>query len=526
MSARSMPPRPHLALRRRDLLRTGVALGTLAFARHASAAVEPLDLCALRGRLEHHNTDVSAPRAIYEPRTRGEVIDVVSAAAANRQLRPMGDGWNFSNLTHGHDWLIRTRGLDSICDVDRSTLAPGVDPTQLVTIGAGTTFQQLNAWLWRRDRAVLNMPGFQQLTVVGCAAAGGHGSGLFSSGISDHLEAVDLVTVGQTRQVRLVRVERTRGLSSPTEFSKQHPTVELIQDDTLLRAVRCGLGCLGIITSVTVRTQPAFFLVEDRWSAPWTEARHVLAELAHDPEIHSLHAWLNPYAGHGHEHQCAITTYRRTTLPVGGERAFGIRAGGLNGLTETIRAALWLNPDSIPEALDFGLRQVLARDVVRPCHEALDFGPPNTLPVHAASCGVAADTIEAVVDDLFERFPVWARRNQWVSSPIGLRWVRSSEDWLSPQRGRDTVMIEVPILKGTPNATQTLDRYVRHLLENFHARPHWGQQNPMGPAHLLAAYGEEAVGAFADAMNELDPHGVFDGVFTRQVGLREVANAR
>lgn len=238
-----------------------------------------------------------------------------------------------------------------------------------------------------------------------------------------------------------------------------------------------------------------------------------------DPALHSAHVWLNPYANVGREHRAAVTIYQRTDRPLGGERSFGVRYGGLNALTELIRAGVTSTPETLPSALDFALNAVTARDVVMPSHEALDFGPPNSLPVRAASCGVDASLIDDVVDDLFERFAVWARRNSFVSSPIGLRWVKASSDWLSPQRGRDTVMIEVPVLNGTPNAAATLDRYVQHVMDRWQARPHWGQQNPMRRGDLLHVYGADAVAAFERTRDRFDPLGVFDGSFSRQIGL-------
>ena len=47
----------------------------------------------------------------------------------------------------------------------------------------------------------------------------------------------------------------------------------------------------------------------------------------------------------------------------------------------------------------------------------------------------------------------WTQQNQWVSSPIGMRWVKGSQDFLSPQYGRDTIMLEVPIMKAILLAT-------------------------------------------------------------------------
>jgi hypothetical protein len=156
--------------------------------------------------------------------------------------------------------------------------------------------------------------------------------------------------------------------------------------------------------------------------------------------------------------------------------------------------------------------------------EALDFGAPNSLPVSAASMGFDAGQVPATVAGLTHQVAAWAQTGNWCSSPMGLRWVRSSDDWLSPQFGRETVMLELPVLKGTPNAGATLNLYANYMMDSWGARPHWGQHNPMNRARFEAVYGPTAVAKFATAFKNLNPHGFFDSPLTRQIGIREISN--
>lgn len=72
----------------------------------------------------------------------------------------------------------------------------------------------------------------------------------------------------------------------------------------------------------------------------------------------------------------------------------------------------------------------------------------------------------------------------YVSSPVGLRWVKASDAYLAPQYGRDSVMIEVPVLNGTPNQKETLERYVEFMVTKLGGRPHWGQRLTLNPSQL------------------------------------------
>jgi hypothetical protein len=106
-----------------------------------------------------------------------------------------------------------------------------------------------------------------------------------------------------------------------------------------------------------------------------------------------------------------------------------------------------------------------------------------------------------------------------VTSPIGMRWVKASEDFLSPQYQRDTIMLEVPILKGTDKAVETLDLYTNFMMDTFDGRPHWGQQNPMTRAQFEKNYAA-GLPSFKRAFAQLNPLGLFDGPLTAQLGLR------
>jgi hypothetical protein len=80
-------------------------------------------------------------------------------------------------------------------------------------------------------------------------------------------------------------------------------------------------------------------------------------------------------------------------------------------------------------------------------------------------------------------------------------------------------------MKGTPNATDTLDRYATYMMDTWGARPHWGQQNPINRTRFQNVYGP-AVDKFVPSYRTLNPNGLFDGPFARQLGLRDIANGK
>ena len=478
---------------------------------------------------EYHNVNMPMPRAIKSPNNLDTLMRAVQDGATQyRTLKAMGDGWGFANAVFTPDWLVHCIGLDDVLPLEEDTFLPTAPaPEALVRFQAGITFAKLNASLAQNHRALLQQPGFQDLTYMGCASAGGHGSGLSIQGISSQMEAVELVTLNDANQVRLVRIERTKGITDQTKWRLKYPapTFDIVQDDGLFHAARCGQGNLGIVYAVTSRTQPAFFLSETRtlstWSAAWPDVQQSLV----DPKIHSVHVWINPYLNGGKTDPTVLVTKLTKTDATqrSGTRGIGILLGGMNPITELIRLYISLNPKAVPFLMDEALKSCVAANVVMPSVEALDFGAPNSVPVHASSLGFDAANADTALKALVTQLNGWTTQNQWISSPIGMRWVKASQDFLSPQYGRDTIMLEVPIMKGTPNATETLDRYATYMMDVWSGRPHWGQQNPMGKQRFQKVYGD-AVPQFLSAYRALNPNGFFDGPLARQLGLRDLAN--
>lgn len=478
---------------------------------------------------EYHNVSMPMPRAIKSPTNLDTLLRTVQEGAAQfRSLKAMGDGWGFANAAFTPDWLVHCIGLDDVLPLEADTFHPDApEPKTLVRFQAGITFAKLNAALAEKNRTVLQQPGFQQLTFAGCAAAGGHGSGLSLQGVSSQIEAVELVTLDEKNEARLVRIERTKGLTDPAKWRARYPAPlsDLVQDDGLFHAVRCAQGHLGVVYAVTVRTQPAFFLEETRSMSTWGESWPAVQKWLVDPAVHSVHVWINPYLVGGRTDPTVLVTKlsRTDAKQRSGARGLGLLLGGMNPITELIRLYVSLNPSAVPYLMDEALKSCVGSKVVMPSHEALDFGAPNTVPVHAASLGFDAATADVTLQALVKELNAWTAQNQWISSPIGMRWVKGSQDFLSPQYGHDTIMLEVPIMKGTPNAVATLDRYATYMMDHWNARPHWGQQNPMGRERFQKVYGA-AVPAFLAAYRVFNPNGFFDGPLTKQLGLRELAN--
>ena len=469
------------------------------------------------------------PAFDVSPRTFEGLFAAVQTAALAGKTKAIAGGWGFSSAGTTQGTRIRTPGYSGVSEpdclvpgassraFDGDPLVPQEMPGPLVRVLAGTTFGNLNAQLGRL--AVLNQPGFADLTYGGVMMVGGHGSGLRRGNIASQVRSMDLIVVNADRKAQLLRLEPASDrITDPAAFTAKYGTAARLEfDDVAFNAAKVSFGSMGVLHSVVIDTRPEYRLEEDRdLRSLWDDFEKIERQVR-DPVVAGVHLWINPYRVGG-DYKAVQSTYRRSLDMTRNQRAWGIRQADSPMSMKALDLVARKLPRLLPFALEFSLRNVDADDVVMGSAEALDFGPPNRLPVAAASCSVPAEGLEDRLAALLDFFREGFGRN-YVSSPVGLRWVKASDAYLAPQAGRDSVMIEVPVLNGTPNQDETLERYVEFMVTKLGGRPHWGQRLVLGASQLRSVYGEAAVDTFIKVRRHLDPLGTFDNALTRELEL-------
>ncbi len=170
------------------------------------------------------------------PRDELEVLDLLRAHAG-RTIRAVGAAHSWSDLVRSDGLVIDLRRLDRIA-VHRG--GPGV---ATVTAGAGCRIGAILKALGAHGLTLPTVGAITKQTIAGAVSTGTHGSG--ASSLSHYVRAVRLATYDpQTREPTVIDLDVTGPEPSP------------------LRAARCGLGCLGVIVSVTLVCVPAYEVEE------------------------------------------------------------------------------------------------------------------------------------------------------------------------------------------------------------------------------------------------------------------------
>jgi hypothetical protein len=113
---------------------------------------------------------------------------------------------------------------------------------------------------------------------------------------------------------KVYRIEPSDGITDLDKYRSKQSEIELRQDDDWFNSVVVGLGCMGVVYSVTLAVRDKHWLSEARIVSTWTlvKADLVKGEVL-EKNLH-YEVLVNPYRLNG-EHTCLVTTRNEITEP-------------------------------------------------------------------------------------------------------------------------------------------------------------------------------------------------------------------
>lgn len=275
--------------------------------------------------------------------------------------------------------------------------------------------------------------------------------------------------------------------------------VDASKDDAnqdLFNAARVGIGSLGVISEMTLRTLPLFRLKLTYTQMPLDQ---LLGDL---PSLMEQYERLQWYWTPPNDQQATLVTREVT------EEA--ITQGGCWG--ESLETFAGGDPEAIVGA---GKGPCVDVSYKAMCGSSSQYARRRLYT--EMEMFIPAEHVSAAISD-FRDFQdqVLDQHNSSVGLFTGVRYVAADDMLLSTAAGRDTAVISFIVMGPSQEEAGDVVEFARYgqeleriTTEKYGARPHWGKKNWATIETLRTAYSDEAWGKFLTFRHQMDPKGIF-----------------
>ena len=412
------------------------------------------------------------PRDFVKVSGVGELAEVVGKAGSEgRQVTTVGSGHSFTPTALSDDLLLDITRIAGVISVDRDS--------GLVEVGAGTILADLNRELDRLGLAMPNLGDIDRQTIAGAISTGTHGTGRALPNISAQIERMKVM--GADGTVR-----------------------DLEPGSDELLAARVSIGSLGVITSVTLRTVPAFNLHRVDEPMDLDEALADFDRITQENEHFEFFVF--PYT------RTALTLKRnRTDRPLAPRSKADRFLGDVvieNGLGDLALRATGKFRSAIPKMARFSTGFMSQSEQVDRSHRV--FANYRTIRFNEMEYALPAEAGPETLDRVLamiegENFP--------LPMPIECRISAGDDALISQAHERPTVYIAVH-----QHRTMEFEPYFREIERIFRevdGRPHWGKLHFREAADLAPSF--PRWDDFQRVRDRLDPNRTFSNAYVRRV---------
>ncbi|MBP6389729.1 MAG: FAD-binding protein [Flavobacteriales bacterium] len=440
------------------------------------------------------NTVKLHPLALEKPSTVEEMKACVTRAIRDKlRIRATGPGHSFSDAPYAEDLLVDTSAL--------TTITPKyLGDEHLVEVEAGVTVRRLNKKLDALGKSIRAMGGYDKQSIAGAIQTGTHGSSLKFGAMSAMVRSVVLVTrdMEHPDRGRAYRIEPANGPTPHSPSPASGPT--LIKDDDLFHSVVVSFGAMGLVYSLVLEVEPFFCLKEVRRVSNWTDVKQQLRNGL--LEAHgSVLVQINPYLP-GEDTALIITHDRVPDDQVpsalrrrGADLGYFLSAlwGAMRNPSLLVaghfRITYWImvlminmRPKRIGRTFRSAIRSQQDDGYTHRAHKVMYQGAAHfklraydtecAIPLRPGDYLATLDALIAHLRDLNGRYA------SHLSAPIGLRFVKGSPLFLTPEHGHDVCYVDLPVLKHAYGHSNIVGRLQEFFRDPAHLGiPHWGKRN-------------------------------------------------
>lgn len=427
-------------------------------------------------------------KSLYQPETNQHVEAIVSDAARKKdKLRCVGSALSPNGIAFQEEGMMSLSLMDKVLAIDKDSMT--------VTVQSGARVQDVADHIRPHGMTLLNYASIREQTVGGFTQIGAHGTGAGIPSVDDSV-------------VRLKIVTPSKGT--------MHLSAE--EQPELFKLAKVGLGCLGVVTEVTLQCVPAHKLVEKTLvtSVDVVEKNHTSWLARHK---HLRYMWI-PNTDTVVVVQCNQEGTPEANEALSGQTRVDIAKdrGTLNPLQQMLKASNILqNSESVYELSPTECRDILlAHDPLNPSwvsrvnkaeatfwkdnqgvrvgwsDEILGFdcGGQQWVFEVAFPCGTRSSPNHNDIRYMKELLKLVEKSNIPAPSPIEQRWSSGSSSSMSPCSGsKESLFSWVGIIMYLPEdpkkehirdaVTKRFMEYKQlveqQLLRKYHAVEHWAK---------------------------------------------------
>lgn len=411
------------------------------------------------------------PKEVLRPGSIEELVEIVRTCGRDRRhVRAVGSGHSFSPLVATDDVMVSLEKIQGVQQVDAEHGA--------VTVLAGTTLKSLGHALHAHGLAQENLGGIDAQTLAGAISTGTHGTGMRFGSLSTQVEGLTLVMA--SGELLDCSAER---------------------NPDIFRAAQVSLGTLGIITQVKLRVGPAKRLAVTSRRERFDKC---LANLERYEEENSHFEFLwfprTPWVQTKflNETDSPVSSEREDSNGNGlVDRLYGFLSECCRLVPPLSRTISGLSALAAPNAngVNYSHRQYLAPLMVRA--QAMEYA----IPVQHARRALReiADCMDL--------------KHFQVHVPLGVRFMRADDIWLSPGYQRDSVCIAPHMYRGRRH--EAYFGQIEAIFKRYEGRPHWGKIHSLDATQLARLYPRWQ--DFQRVRAALDPEGLFLNDYLRRL---------
>lgn len=404
------------------------------------------------------------PENYVEPDSVEQVVQLVkSHYKLGRKMRVVGTGHSFTPLVATSETLLSLNRLTGIEKINQET--------KIATVRAGTKLKDLGNLLHDAGYAMENLGDINEQTIAGAISTGTHGTGKTFGTLSTQVAGLTIVT----------------GKGDLLHIDEK-------SDKDLLSAAQTSLGLFGIIVSVDLKVEEAYFLKANSFKLPLNQC---LTELDRLKEHRNMEFFWFPYTEtvqvktkdyyEGKVEKPAKLNYVNDVLIENG--LFKLMSEASRIMKKSSPYMSKLSALGVPTGQSIGYSHHIFESIRQVKFNEMEYSIPE----------------EKMAEVLLAIKELIKHKAYDVNFPIECRYVKGDDIWLSPAYARDSAFIAVHMYKGMEFTNFFKD--VEAIFKSFDGRGHWGKMHDMTLADIKSQYTK--FDDFLTLREELDPKQIF-----------------